>query len=165
MPNADFYLFAPDRILVLGVEQSRSDNRLTTFFSNRYIHHLILTHLHPPTLLPQILQRIRQVLFPNSTLPPPSPPPPETEEVTAIKRHCAESILSLLPPAVCGKFFASEDRELCVEEVENELDVWGDGYMNKHLAYAAVELILVRVLPELGDKSVEELLRKRIGDV
>ena len=46
-----------------------------------------------------------------------------------------------------------------------ELDVWGDEYMNKHLAYAAVELIVVRVLPELAEKSVQELFRERTGDV
>ena len=48
--------------------------------------------------------------------------------------------------------------------MEGELDVWGDAYMNRNLAYAALELVLVRVLPELAEKSVQDLLRERIGD-
>ena len=51
-------------------------------------------------------------------------------------------------------------------EVERELlDVWGDAYLNKHLAYSILELVVVRVLPEVGEKGVEELMRERIGDV
>lgn len=45
------------------------------------------------------------------------------------------------------------------------MDVWGDEYLNRHVAYMALELVVVRVLPELGEKSVSELLRERIGDV
>ena len=50
-----------------------------------------------------------------------------------------------------------------VREVEGELDVWGDAYLNKHLGYAVLELVVVRVLPELGERRVEELLRERLG--
>lgn len=50
------------------------------------------------------------------------------------------------------------------EEVEGELDVWGDQYLNKHLGYAVLELIVVRVLPELGEQQVQELLKERLGN-
>ena len=49
--------------------------------------------------------------------------------------------------------------------MEGELDIWGDGYLNKHLGYRMLELVIVRVLPEVGVKTVRELLRERIGDV
>ncbi len=51
-----------------------------------------------------------------------------------------------------------------IGEVEGELDAWGDVYLNKHLGYAALELVAVRVLPELGEQRVEELLKERLGN-
>jgi len=49
-------------------------------------------------------------------------------------------------------------------EVEREvLDVWGDAYLNRHLAYAIVELVVVRVVPEMGEKGVEALMGERVG--
>ena len=52
-----------------------------------------------------------------------------------------------------------------MQEVEGELGAWGDGYLNRHLGYRILELVIVRVMPEMGVKSVSELLRERIGDV
>lgn len=47
--------------------------------------------------------------------------------------------------------------------VESEvLDVWSDAYCNKHVLYAIVELVIVRVLPELGERGVRELLDERV---
>ena len=66
---------------------------------------------------------------------------------------------------MCRRFFGTDDQEQWTEELEGELDVWGDEYMNKHLAYAVLELIIVRVLPELAEKRVEELMKERIGDL
>ena len=47
--------------------------------------------------------------------------------------------------------------------MEGELDTWGNDYLNKHLGYAVLELIVVRILPELGEQGVEELLKERLG--
>lgn len=127
------------------------------------MHHSIHTHLQPSQLLPNLLRTLRQTLFPNSSLPPPAPPAPTASEISNIKRTCALSVLSLLPSAVCKQFFAGEETEDWVREVEGELDVWGDEYLNKHLGYAMLELIVVRVLPELGEQRVEELLKERLG--
>ena len=69
-----------------------------------------------------------------------------------------------MPTAVCKRFFGSEEREDWVGEVEGELDVWGDEYLNKHLGYAVLELIVIRILPEIGEQRVEELLRERLGN-
>ena len=67
---------------------------------------------------------------------------------------------------MCSRVFGSGDRDVWIWEVERELlDVWGDAYLNKHLAYSILELVVVRVLPEVGEKGVEELMRERIGDV
>ncbi|KAL9075278.1 MAG: hypothetical protein Q9161_001655 [Pseudevernia consocians] len=128
------------------------------------MHHSIHTHLQPSQLLPTLLRTLRQTLFPNSSLPPPAPPAPSASEISNIKRTCALSILSLLPTAVCKRFFGGEEMEPWVDEVEGELDVWGDQYLNKHLGYAVLELIVVRLLPELGEQQVEELLKERLGN-
>lgn len=48
--------------------------------------------------------------------------------------------------------------------MEGELDAWGDEYLNRHLGYAILELVVVRVLPELGERRVEELLKERLGN-
>lgn len=130
----------------------------------RYIHHLISTQLDPSTLFPQILAQARQALFPNFSLPPPAPPLPSATEVVHIKRTCAQTLLSLIPPAACRRFFGTDSQGLWTDDVEVELDVWGDEYLNKHVAYAVLELIVVRVLPELAEKRVEELMKERLGD-
>ena len=128
------------------------------------MHHTLHTQLQPSQLLPTLLRTFRQFLFPNSSLPPPAPPAPSATEVSNIKRTCAISLLSLLPVAVCKRFFGTEETEDWIREVEGELDAWGDEYLNRHLGYAILELVVVRVLPELGERRVEELLKERLGN-
>ena len=53
----------------------------------------------------------------------------------------------------------SEDER--IKDLERELDVWGDKYMNKHFLYRAVELVIVRVLPEMGEAGCRELMESR----
>lgn len=48
-------------------------------------------------------------------------------------------------------------------EVEDVLDIFSDAYCNKHLLYGVVELIIVRLIPELGEKGVEGLLEERLS--
>lgn len=43
------------------------------------------------------------------------------------------------------------------------LDVFSDPYCNKHLIYGALELILVRLMPELVEKGVAELWEERLS--
>lgn len=128
------------------------------------MHYSIQTHLQPSQLLPSLLCTLRQTLFPNYSLPPPAPPAPPASEISNIKRTCALSILSLLPSTVWRRFLGGEETEEWVREVESELDIWGNEYLNKHLGYAILELIAVRVLPELGEQRVGELLKERLGN-
>lgn len=60
-----------------------------------------------------------------------------------------------------GGHVAEEDG--MVDEVEGLLMVLGDDYCNKHLMYSVLELILVRLMPELSDKGVVELWDERLG--
>ena len=54
---------------------------------------------------------------------------------------------------------------MVLEQVAAMLDVLSDAYMNKHLVFGIVELIVVRVLPEVGEKGVEALMKDRLGEV
>ena len=42
------------------------------------------------------------------------------------------------------------------QDVERTLDLFDDSYINKHLIISAVELVVVRLFPELGDDVAEE---------
>ncbi|KAI4177063.1 MAG: hypothetical protein LQ343_000544 [Gyalolechia ehrenbergii] len=98
-------------------------------------------------------------LFPHNALPPPSPDPPTAEQQMEIRRRCAEALSALFPDILHRA--AGLSREDVVKEVESDLDVWGDAYMNKHLSYQILDLVIVRVLPEMGEKGVKELMEAR----
>ncbi|KAJ4304410.1 hypothetical protein N0V88_002023 [Collariella sp. IMI 366227] len=77
------------------------------------------------------------------------------------------------PPAVIRVVLASalygndddddDDDELVLQEIERGiLDVFSDAYCNKHLVYSILELVLVRLLPEIAEKGVLELWAERI---
>jgi len=38
-----------------------------------------------------------------------------------------------------------------------------DAYLNKHLIFQILELVIVRLVPELGEQGVRELIEERIG--
>ncbi|RYP79112.1 hypothetical protein DL771_000090 [Monosporascus sp. 5C6A] len=56
------------------------------------------------------------------------------------------------------------DEERILSEIETGIiDVFSDTYCNKHLMYGILELILVRLMPELAEKGVIELLEERLS--
>ncbi|KAI9703639.1 MAG: hypothetical protein M1836_007409 [Candelina mexicana] len=129
---------------------------------DKYLSHTLLTNLLTPTNLPPFLLTIRTTLFPNNTLAP-SLPAPSPSEITAIKFSCATTLLSLLPRSVANIYFATADVKEQKREVEEVLDVFGDEYCNKHLIYGILECVVVRLMPELGDVGIRELMEGRLG--
>lgn len=115
-----------------------------------------------PAFLPILLRTIRATLFPNNTLGPPRTPP-TVEEAKNIKLRCAATLLGLLPSPVAAAFFASESRLVQLRQVEILLDCLDDTYLNKHLVFQIVELTIVRLVPELGERGVQELMEERLG--
>lgn len=141
------------------------------------------SHLSP------ILRSLRGALFPNNSLGTSTLTPPQSEEeLRALRRRAAAAILGLLPASVARVYFgrrlwrlgalfdSSEDvgsssaaadeqdgDERILDELEGLLDVVGDEYCNKHLMYSALELLLVRLMPELSEKGVVELWEERLG--
>jgi hypothetical protein len=67
------------------------------------------------------------------------------------------------PSAGEGSADQDGDDEDIIDEVEGLLMVLSDEYCNKHLMYGVLELILVRLMPELAEKGVVELLEERLG--
>jgi hypothetical protein len=57
----------------------------------------------------------------------------------------------------------TDDEEILVEIERGILDVFSDAYCNRHLVYGILELILVRLLPELTEKGVLELWAERLS--
>ncbi|KAI1378253.1 hypothetical protein F4677DRAFT_388788 [Hypoxylon crocopeplum] len=57
-----------------------------------------------------------------------------------------------------------EDERRILSEIETGiLDVFSDPYCNKHLVYGILELVLVRLMPELAEKGVIELWAERLS--
>ncbi|KAI8153284.1 hypothetical protein K4K49_001015 [Colletotrichum sp. SAR 10_70] len=57
-----------------------------------------------------------------------------------------------------------EDQQQMLSEIEEGiLDVFSDEYCNKHFVYGMLELILVRLMPELAEKGVVELWEERLS--
>lgn len=54
------------------------------------------------------------------------------------------------------------EEEYLLDAIENDiLDVFADEYCNKHLIYSIIETVLAKVLPEISEHSVEDLLEDR----
>jgi hypothetical protein len=105
---------------------------------------------------------LRATLFPNNALGPPRQIPSD-EEATAIKHRCAATLLNLIPPKVAAAFFASHEHDVQIRQMEDLLSCLDDAYLNKHLIFQILELIVLRLFPELGDKGVKELLEERMN--
>ncbi|KAL1849703.1 hypothetical protein Plec18170_007224 [Paecilomyces lecythidis] len=127
-------------------------------------------------------------------------------EVAAIKRQCAERLLSLVPRSVARTFFCISrddvtgasvveqpqkqqdenlvpekgtpstgrasplsaqdvdevDESLLLSAIENEiLDPFSSAYCNRHLMFSIIEAILAKLLPELLERDVAELMEDR----
>lgn len=95
-------------------------------------------------------------MFPGNSLAPARIPATE-EEVIRIKRDCAVAIVDAIPEVVRSRFFATGDAKRMVDDVEESLELLGDAHINKHLIICAVDLIAVRLFPELTDGVVLEM--------
>jgi hypothetical protein len=118
------------------------------FLPNRLLSHTIRTRLLNPAALPLMLQAVRNAIFPNNMLGPPRVPPSHDETI-AIKHECARVVVEAVPEYVRSRFFATSEFALMQEDVEATLDLFADSYINKHLLMSIVELIVVRLFPEL----------------
>lgn len=116
----------------------------------------------PPSLLPIILRNLRVALFPKNAMGPPAPPAPSPDERLEIQRRTASSILALLPEFVAHTYYSTSEGDKITSAIEDGiLRPFEDEYLNKHVVYGILELILIRIMPELGEQSVSALLAER----
>lgn len=106
-----------------------------------------------PELLPLGLRAFRLALFPDNALGPARVPPETTADVDAIRRTCARAVVDAVPHAVRRPFFATGNYAVMCTDVEGTLCDFDDAYLNKHLIVGAVELVAVRVFPELAESE------------
>jgi hypothetical protein len=133
-----------------------------TVFICRLLSHTIHTRILNPAFLPVVLRTLRATLFPNNALGPPRQIPSD-EEAQAIKYRCAATLLNLVPPKVAAAFLATSEREKQIRQIEDTLSSLDDTYLNKHLILQIIELIVLRLFPELGERGVKELLEERVN--
>ena len=58
---------------------------------------------------------------------------------------------------------AEEKDEEVLQEIEHGvLEVFSDAYCNKHLVYSILELLLIRLMPELAERGGLELWAERV---
>ncbi|KAI9684227.1 MAG: hypothetical protein M1829_003498 [Trizodia sp. TS-e1964] len=58
-------------------------------------------------------------------------------------------------------FEADWEPEMVAELANRMLDVFSDSYCNRHLIYGILELVVVRLLPEMGERNISELMVAR----
>ncbi|KAG9257324.1 PXA domain-containing protein [Emericellopsis atlantica] len=144
---------------------------------DRLLSYHIQSHFSP-SQLPTFLRMIRGVLFPNNAPGKSTLAAPESDaELLALRRRAASALWGLVPRTVGRVYLGGrlktqveggqddddEEEEKMIDEVEGLLMVLDDEYCNKHLLYGVLELVLVRLMPELRDKGVEELWEERLG--
>ncbi|KAI8721012.1 PXA domain-containing protein [Fusarium sp. LHS14.1] len=147
------------------------------------VDRLLSHHIHSlfsPSHLPPLLRTLRGVLFPNNAPGTTSLFPPSSDaELRALRRRAANALWGLLPKGVGSLYFggrlwrrgastgegdsSSDEEDLLVDEMERLLLVLDDEYCNKHLMYSILELVLVRLMPELSEKGVTDLWEERLG--
>ncbi|KAG9997013.1 hypothetical protein KCU78_g17156, partial [Aureobasidium melanogenum] len=98
-------------------------------------------------------------MFPNNSLGP-GRVPPTPEEALELRAKCAASIIAALPPIVVKQLFANSKNEDVHKQVQDMLDVFGDAYLNKHLIVAIVDLVVVRLFPELESSGITAVLKR-----
>lgn len=73
-----------------------------------------------------------------------------------------EPVHAFMPPAGATGSDGDAEEELLASTIETEiLDLFEDEYCNKHLIYSIIETVLARLLPELSDRSIAELMEDR----
>lgn len=61
------------------------------------------------------------------------------------------------------EIYLGPDSDRRRREAEDVLNVLSDPYCNRHLLYGVVELLIVRLMPELAEKGVIELSDERLS--
>ena len=65
-------------------------------------------------------------------------------------------------PSHAGRPLGKEEREELLTIIEHDvLDPFSDAYCNKHVIFAIIEMVLVKLIPELSEHNVSSLMEER----
>ena len=121
---------------------------------------LFKTHLASPELLATILTSSRAALFPNGSMGP-SRPYPTREEQVAIREAAVQALLQRIPTLIKRHYFGTKEHEWR-EPIDRHLDGLGEKEVNRHLVYQILELVVVRLVPEMGEAKICKLMAERV---
>ncbi|OLL24949.1 PXA domain protein 1 [Neolecta irregularis DAH-3] len=122
-----------------------------------------------------ILEEARDALFPNNVLSPPRERPSQIEQI-ALRKEATETILSALPRKLLGQVDAfphflelirqqllGETLTMQRKTIEELLDCFSNKKINKYLAYALLDELLGKLVPEFLVDTIEDIVQVRLG--
>lgn len=121
---------------------------------------LFKAHLASPELLAKVLASSRAALFPSGSMGPPRPYPTREEQV-AIREAAVQALLQRIPTLLKRHYFGANEHEWR-EPIERHLDLFGEREVNRHLVYQILELVVVRLVPEIGETKIYKLMAERV---
>ena len=127
--------------------------------SHRYLYRQLSSQISL-SIVPPALIALRNAVFPDNALGPPRIIP-DKDQQARLKTSAVDGILALIPPLVQKVYFGDEINAR--RTVEEMLDVFGDAYCTRHLIFGAIDLFVVRLMPEMAEKHAGELLGDKIG--
>lgn len=60
-------------------------------------------------------------------------------------------MVEAIPEHVRSRYFATNDVTLMRRDVEGTLELFADSYINKHVVVSIIELLVLRLFPEMGE--------------
>jgi len=107
-----------------------------------------------------ILQEAHDALFPNNVLSPPRKPPTQIEQL-ALRKNATEAILSALP-LFLRRQLLGETTFMQRETITEILDCFSNKKINKHLAYALLDELVGRLVPEFLAETIDDIVKVRL---
>ncbi|KAK9243702.1 PXA domain-containing protein [Lipomyces tetrasporus] len=127
---------------------------------DRLLSHFFHKYIMTSQFACSVLALSRHTLFPdNGPMAEPRPYPSEAEKRAILKRVHG-NILRVVPVRVRKQVLGDD----ALQGVEELLSPFENKFANKHLLYFLFDMVIVKVLPELAQKTPEELKVWRLGE-
>ncbi|KAK9461305.1 PXA domain-containing protein [Lipomyces oligophaga] len=127
---------------------------------DRLLIHFFRTYVLTSSTVCSVLRAARTAVFPNND---PMGPPrvyPSPDEQQAILERLRKNILRIVPGKVRSQVLGDD----AMDGIQELIAPFESKYANKHLIYFLIDIIIVKVLPELTEQTPEHLKRWRLGE-
>ncbi|KAK9479347.1 PXA domain-containing protein [Lipomyces japonicus] len=127
---------------------------------DRLLSHFFRKYVLTSQFACSVLVISRQTLFPNNG---PMAPPriyPSVEEKQQILKQVQKNILRAIPVKIRKQVLGDD----AIRGVEELLSPFDNKFANKHLLFFLVDMIIIKILPELAEQTPEELKVWRLGE-